>query len=150
MTLPEHPEKMQRHPGGERPLPCEEIRDLMLDFVQRDLGEGRTDLVREHIRRCPGCTRRMAELQKTVGFLCDAPFAHGALPMHLSERHHSRLVRALMHPVLDWIYVHHILVSVLIAIVVVTTTFFSLRHYRILRDDPGPGIPVVIGEAPDE
>ncbi len=135
--------------SGERPLPCEEIQALMLDYLQHDLGEGRSDLVREHSRRCPACQERIKELQETVGILHDAPFVHGPFPEHLSERHHSRLVRALMHPVLDWIYVHHILVSVVVAIVVVGTVFFGLRRYRVWREQTDPGIPVVIGEKAD-
>jgi hypothetical protein len=118
----------------------------MLDYMQHDLGEGRSDLIREHVRRCPACHERIKELQETIGLLHDAPFAHGRLPEHLSERHHSRLVRALMHPVLDWIYVHHILVSTLVALVVVATVFFGLRRYKVWKESIDPGIPVVIGE----
>ncbi len=139
--------KQTRPPSSsERALPCEEIRSLMLDYVQHGLGEGRADLVCEHIRRCPACHGRMVELQATVGLLHDAPFAHGVLPLHLSERHHSRIVRAVMHPLLDWIYVHHILVSALVAAIVLASVCFGLRHYRVWRETLDPGIPVVIGE----
>jgi hypothetical protein len=118
----------------------------MLDYVQHGLGEGRADLVREHTRRCPACHERMVTLQETVGILHDAPFSSGPLPQRLSERHHSRIVRAVMHPVLDWIYVHHILVSALVATIVLASVFFGLRRYRVWRETIDPGIPVVIGE----
>ncbi len=50
-----------------------------------------------------------------------------------------------MHPVLDWIYMHHILVSALVAAIVIASVFFGLRRYRVWRDTIEPGIPVVIG-----
>ncbi len=132
-------------PLGNRPLPCEEIQALMLDYMERDLGQGRSDLVREHIRRCPACNQHFSDIRKTCGLLHDAPFANGVLPEHLSARHHDRLVRAIMHPVLDWIYAHHILVSLLIALLVVATAFIGLRHYRVCKETNDPGIPVTIG-----
>ncbi|MBL7076116.1 MAG: zf-HC2 domain-containing protein [Kiritimatiellae bacterium] len=145
MTTPDNAKQMRPVPGSERQLPCEDIQALMLDYMHRGLGEGRSDLVREHTRRCTTCHERAIELQKTLGILHDAPFAHGTLPQHLSQRHHSRLVRALMHPVLDWIYMHHILVSALVAAIVIASVFFGLRRYRVWRDTIEPGIPVVIG-----
>ena len=134
------------HNAGPHPLPCHEIQDLMLDFMQHDLGDGRSDLVREHIRRCPDCQARFHELQHTLGILHDAPFARGVLPQHLSRRHHDRLVRAMMHPVLEWIYVHHILVSILIALIELAMTLAGLRRFQIWRESVAPGIPVVIGQ----
>jgi hypothetical protein len=149
MTPADRPKQTRAEFSGERPLPCEEIQALMLDYMQHDLGEGRSDLVREHIRRCPVCHERIKELQRTIGILHDAPFVHGLLPERLSERHHSRLVRALMHPVLDWVYVHHILVSAFVALVVIATVFFGLRRYKVWKESIDPGIPVVIGEKPE-
>jgi len=149
MTSADTPRQTRPDINSERPLPCEEIQALLLDYMQHDLGEGRADLVREHIRRCPTCHERMVELSRTLGILHDAPFAHGALPEHLTERHHSRLVRALMHPVLDWVYMHHILVSALVAALVIATIFFGLRRYRVWKAQIETGIPVVIGERPE-
>ncbi len=146
MTSADDPRQIRPDFSGEHPLPCEEIQALMLDYMQHDLGEGRSDLVREHIRCCPACRKRMVEFQGTLGFLHDAPFTQGAVLDHLSERHHRRLVRAIMHPVLDWVYVHHILVSALIAAVVIASVFFGLRRYKVWQETIAPGIPVVIGE----
>ncbi len=138
--------KQTRPDLGDRPLPCEEIQALMLDYMQHDLGEGRSDLVREHIRRCPVCHERMKEIQETIGILHDAPFPHGRMPEHLSERHYNRLARAIMHPILDWVYVHHILISALVAIMVIATVFFGLRRYKVWKESLETGIPVVIGQ----
>ena len=124
-------------------LPCDEIQALMLEYMQRDLGEGRSDVIREHTRRCAVCRDRLAELQKTLGLLGAADPDNPAA--HLSERHRARLARALMHPVLDWVYVHHILVSALIATLVLTMVVFGLRRYRVWQEGlTGPGISVTI------
>lgn len=128
------------------PLRCADIQARMLDYMQGELGDGQTDLVREHTRRCAICRGHMQELNQTVGLLHNAPFARGTLPQHLSVRCHDRLVRALMHPVREWIYVHHILVSILVALVALTLAVVGLRYYRVWRDSIDPGIPVVIGE----
>ncbi len=151
MTSADQHKQTRQPPRGERPLPCEEIQALMLDYVQHGLGEGRSDLVHEHTRRCPACQERMLKLQETLGILHDAPYPPGVLPQHLSDRHHSRIVRAVMHPVLDWIYVHHILVSALVATIVLASVFFGLRRYKVWRETVDPGIPVVIveGELPE-
>lgn len=145
MTSRDNAKQMRPVPSDERQLPCEDIQALMLEYMHRDLGEGRADLIREHARRCPTCHERMVELHQTFGILHDAPFTHGAMPEHLSARRHSRLVRALMHPMLDWVYVHHILVSALVAAMVLASIIFGLRRYRIWRQTTDPGIPVVIG-----
>ncbi|NQU39989.1 MAG: zf-HC2 domain-containing protein [Lentisphaerae bacterium] len=140
------PTRNERDVPIDRPLPCEEIQALMLDYMQHDLGEGRSDVVREHARRCPECRARLTELHATMGMLHHAGFPQGPLPEHLSEQHRARLTRALMHPILDWIYVHHILVSTLVAILLLLAMGIGLRSYKVWRANTiGPGIPVTIG-----
>ena len=130
----------------DRPLPCEAIQALMLEYMQRGLGEGRSDVIREHTRRCETCRERMSDLQNTLGLL-DAAFPHGSPPDHLSDRHRARLARALMHPMLDWVYVHHILVSALVATLVIAGVVAGLRRYKVWKEGiTDPGISVTIGE----
>ena len=139
--------RVHSNPRTDRPLPCEDIRALMMDYMQRDLGEGRSDVIREHTRRCPSCREHLAELQKTLGLLHDTSFPHGSVPEHLSDQHRARLARALMHPVLDWIYVHHILVSTLFTALVILALVIGLRRYRVWKENAiEPGIPVTIGK----
>ena len=146
MTPSDNPIRQDQPVDHDRRIPCEEIRAQMLDYVQRDLGEGRSDLIREHVRRCPACQENLDALRRTMDILHDAPFGPGTIPEHLSERHRSRLMWSLMHPVLDWVYVHHILVSALVATIVLASVFFGLRRYKVWRETIDQGIPVVIGQ----
>ena len=108
---------------------------------------GRSDVIREHARRCQECRARLTELNDTVGRLHQADFPHGTLPETLSARHRARLTRALMHPVLDWIYVHHILVSSIVALLLLLAIGLGLRSYKVWRESIlDGGIPVTIGK----
>ena len=126
-------------------LPCEAIQALMLEYMQHDLGEGRSDVIREHTRHCTTCRNRLAELQLTLSLLDTDDAGHA--PQHLSTAHRARLTRALMHPVLDWAYVHHIFVSSVVAFLVIAALLMGLRRYKGWREGlTDPGIPVTIGE----
>ena len=147
------PSDTSRHAAPDETGPvkvdCGDLQALLFDYMNRELGAPRSDLIREHLRRCATCQARAAGIQDTLDLLHDASRAGGRVPDRLSEKHHARLTRALMHPVLDWTYRNHILVSAAVAAVVVLLTFFGLRQYRIWKARPGPGIPVTIGEGND-
>ena len=126
-------------------LPCEAIQALMLEYMQHDLGEGRSDVVREHTRHCTTCRNRLTELQLTLGLLDTDDAGHA--PQQLSTEHRARLTRALMHPVLDCAYVHHIFVSSVVTFLVIAALLMGLRRYKGWREGlTDPGIPVTIGE----
>jgi len=139
-----------RRNGEHAVLPCEDIQAVLLDYLTRELGPGRSDLVREHLRKCPTCQSAAADMQATLDFLHRDSAAGAGLPERLSDTHRARIVRALMHPVLDWIYRHHVAVSVAAAIVIVLTAVGLLVKARILDlRGPGPGYRVRIGPGPE-
>jgi hypothetical protein len=104
--------------------------------------------VREHIRRCPKCAAEAADIESTLDLLkrSDAP-----VDVRLSEERRERIIWAAFHPVMNWIDMHHRLVSLLLALLVLLAVFCSLRNFAIFRhirlDD---GITVKILRPPAE
>jgi hypothetical protein len=125
---------------------CGDIQELLLDYMTRELGGARGDLVREHLRKCPRCQTAAAEIQATLDLLHRASTSDAGIPLRLSDDHRARITRALMHPVIDWIERHHILVSVWVAALILAALLAVLLRIRIERQEQaGPGIPVTIG-----
>ena len=94
-------------PGDAHPpkaIPCEKIQDLLFDYLSHELGEKQSWIVREHLRTCPACAREAAQLAATVEMLKGG--ATPDVPARLPETVRRRLARALLHPVLDWMYDH--------------------------------------------
>ena len=134
-----------------RLLKCEDIRAVLFDYMTRELGDARSELLREHLRRCTDCQREAAEIQETLDLLhADSERRAGASGV-LSDERRRRLVRAYMHPLLDWIYEHHVQVSVGVALVVIALCFARLLKTRLWTvETPEPGISVTIGEGPQD
>lgn len=139
---------MTKHTENEYvPVRCEDIRESLFEYLTQELGEGSSDLVRIHLRRCDACRRQAAELKKTLDLLRDASRDATGIPTKLSDEHYARLLRAVLHPVLDWIYRHHIMVSVVVAAVMLAVIGFLVRKVDIRRrDELGPSYPVIIDE----
>ena len=126
-------------------MKCEEIQAVLFDYMARELGESRSELVREHLRRCPVCSRAAAEIQETLTLLETDSKRVTDIPGTLSDEHRKRVIRSIAHPVLDSIYRHHTLVSIIAAIVAVTVVFFTVKYVTSrLPDRPQPGPPVKI------
>ncbi len=111
----EHPERIFPAPG--RPVDCRQIQAVLFDYMARELGDGQSLLVREHLRHCDVCRREAAAMQETLELLRSQDPARNAAT-HLSESRRRRLLRALLHPVMDWMVVHHWLVAVLAVILI--------------------------------
>lgn len=124
---------------------CEDIQGLLVEYMSRELGGARSELVREHLRRCPDCRAAAADIQSTMEALQSAAGAETGLPEHLSAESRSRLTRAVLHPVLDWMYRHHIVVSFVVALIVLVAALIALRKIPPGREIPEPGPEVIIG-----
>jgi len=126
-------------------MKCEEIQGVLFDFMTRELGESRSELVREHLRGCPVCTRSAAEIQETLTLLETDSRQQSQIPESLSDEHRKRVIRSITHPILDWIYRHHKLVSIVAAIVAITGAFLGIKHFASRTiDPPESGPPVMI------
>lgn len=112
---------------------CEKIQEVLFDYMSRELGDKQSWLVHEHLLHCESCRREAAVLEKTVAALrTDKSIT---APEHLSNGVLRRLERALLHPVLDWIYVHRHLVAAVLAILIVGILAFLAGRYTALNQN---------------
>jgi predicted anti-sigma-YlaC factor YlaD len=122
-------------------MKCEDMQELFLEFGARELGGARSDMVRDHLEKCETCQEAYKEVQETLAFLRKTSIPDQELPNKLSTDHQARLSRALMHPVREWIFTHHTLVSIIITIVAVVLTAVYVRKFkpssRLKITDPG-------------
>jgi hypothetical protein len=136
---------------ADKALDCSDIQAVLFDYMARELGEAQSKLVHEHIRRCPACRAEAAEIEKTMQLLCSAG-CEDCDDVHLSEDRRERIMRAVFHPIIDWIDIHHRLVSLVLMVVVLVLTIYILRNYAIFRrirlED---GVPVnIVRELPPD
>jgi predicted anti-sigma-YlaC factor YlaD len=128
-------------------MQCDEIQEVLLEYLTREMGPARAALVREHLRRCPACKSAAAALQATLHAL-HRDAEEGGGPVRLSEDRRARLFRAFAHPVLDWGYRHHIIVSLIVAVVVTLLVWLRIRTMQAWNPPLTGGIPVNIQDAP--
>lgn len=126
------------------PLRCEDIREVLPDYVTRSLGGSRSELVREHLRQCADCRAEAAEMHKMLELLREARQTEGGGPRHLSKDRHDRVIRALMHPVISWIERHHILVSAVVTVLLIALLLIFLRGLKIWKSEPETRVEVRI------
>jgi len=131
--------------GRNGKIRCEDIQAVLFDYMTRELGQSRADLVREHLRKCEDCQAEGREIQATLDALYGASREEAGMPERLSEDRRRRIIRALAHPVIHWIERHHMLVSLVVAAVVIAVVLGVLRRTRLWDDDRPVGPPVTIG-----
>jgi predicted anti-sigma-YlaC factor YlaD len=128
---------------GKKLLKCEDIQPVLFAYMSRELGETQSVLVREHIRKCAACRSEAAEIQETLDLLNDS--AGACEDSRLSDERRERILLAVFHPVINWIDLHHRLVSILLALLVLASVLLGLRHFEIFRPlDLGEHIQVKI------
>lgn len=133
------------HIGKTTLTKCEEIQTVLFDYLARELGAAQSDVVREHLRRCERCRQTAAELRHTLELLHAVDVAAPRVPARLSEERHKRLRWAALHPVLDWIYGHHALVSIMVALLALGVTVALLRGRTLWRSVRNEGVTVTVG-----
>ncbi len=114
---------------------CADIQELLFDFVSHELEPSRADLVRRHLGRCPACRAQAAELRETVMALRAAAATDSAIPQHVSPDRRERLVWSVMHPVRDWLRTHHVLVSLLVAVILLVALWAILRRVDAIPEE---------------
>lgn len=140
-------------PAGRVPIPCDQIQEILFDYMARELGESRSALVYEHVRKCSDCKRVAADMQATLEMLKAGDPADEVI-LELSARHRRRLRRAARHPILDWMMTHHWVVSGITAILVVLLALVVLARLRQLQEALPEGVsvnlrPPAVQETPD-
>lgn len=124
---------------------CGDVRDVLFEYLTRELGEGRSDVVRIHLRRCAACRDEAAEIQRTFELLGDLQRQGDPVPARLSEDRLARIRWAVAHPVLDWIHAHHVFVSIMVALLAGLLCGFALSHLYVRHREALRGITVTIG-----
>ncbi len=137
MTKREHENEMHDVSGS--PLGCEDIQAVLFDYMTRELGPSRSELVGEHMHKCSACQKAAAEIQETLDALQLVSEQTEHIPERLSEKRRRRVLLAYMHPVLDWIYRRHVFVSICVALAVVTLLFITLLSRSFKFKDPLDG-----------
>ena len=136
--------KREKRPEPPQPMPCEEIQGLLLEYMTRELGAARSDLVREHIRKCDACRHVASEIQRTLTALRAASRLPTGVEERLTPERHARLLRAFAHPVMNWITIHHKMVSIIAAIVAVLIGLLIVNRLQLRLDIAPEGGPTVV------
>jgi len=124
-------------------MTCDDIRGLLTDYMTRELGGARSDLVRQHLLHCAACRDEAAAIQAALELLRAGA---GAAPEHLSPDRRRRMVWSVAHPAMAWIIRHHGRVSVLIAVIIMLLVLWGLQRYRVVERRPAePAVSVRIG-----
>lgn len=113
---------------SEAPVPCEKIQEVLFDYLAHELNNDMSWLVHEHLRGCKACASEAARLAKTMDILKASP-APSTLE-HLKPTIRKRLQRALLHPLLEWIYVHRRLVAWSTALLITALILIIAYYYR--------------------
>lgn len=113
-------------------MSCDDIQEVLFHYMNRELGPAQSDLVREHIRRCPNCQAASAEIQETLDAL--KTDSNRPAPEHLSDDQRKHILWAVTHPIMDWIDRNHMIASVILAIIVMTVSLMLLWRMKIIRD----------------
>jgi len=126
-------------------MKCDEMRGLLTDYMTRELGDARSDLVRQHLLHCPACRDEAAAIQTTLD-LMQAGSTTGATPAHLSPDRRRHVIWSVEHPLMGWVVRHHGRVSVLIAVIIMVLVLWGLQCYRVVERRPvEPAVSVRIG-----
>jgi len=132
-------------PAGARKIDCHDIQAVLFDYMTRELGHARSELIREHLRRCDECKAAAGEIQATLNLLKSTSQTETGLPERLSEERRARIRRASAHPVLDWIGTHHIIVSIVLAAAVVAAVISILQRVELWSTETPDSVTVTIG-----
>jgi len=136
-------EGLQSATEGQALLKCEDIQDLLLAYMSRELGESQSMFIREHIRKCDDCKAEAAEIEAMFALLRSDSAASAGKDARLTDDRRKRIIRAVFHPVIDWIDIHHRLVSIVLAVVVLVVVFLAVRDAAIFKREPlEEGIPI--------
>jgi len=132
---------------------CADIQSALVAYLTRELGEPRNGLVREHLQHCADCQRAAADMKRTIEALRGGVPALGdALLLRLSDERRKRMRWSVSHPVLDWIYWHHVGVSLVTAVVLLMAIWLFLATYKpewVRWSRIGPEVTIGQGAPPE-
>ncbi|MDA3799167.1 MAG: hypothetical protein PF692_08820 [Kiritimatiellae bacterium] len=107
-------------------IKCSDIEPHLFDFLQHELGSAQTTIITEHLKKCEDCKKSLAELQSSLKALED--FGVAQPPKHLTDNRRKRIKFAYMHPFLNFCYIHHKIISIIIVIITLATVLFLIKN----------------------
>jgi predicted anti-sigma-YlaC factor YlaD len=132
--------------SGKSQIRCEDIQDLLFAYMSHELGQARSVLVREHLRKCRQCTKEAAEIQSTLELLSMASKETTNIPSRLTDERRKKLYWWYSHPLMLWIENNHIVVSFIVTLVVITIIAVVMVHVKLWEErEPEDIYPVWIG-----
>lgn len=132
---------------GAVPMKCEDLQNLLTDYMNRELGEARSNLVREHLRICKQCRVKASEIQRAISILQKVAQSQTDIPKKLSESHRARIAKAALHPLREWFYVHYVIIVIFVIIVLIgmAIVFAKVIQQKSREVPVEPSIPIKIG-----
>jgi len=118
---------MNDKPDRRHRVNCDIIQSMLLDHLEGKLDPVRSDMVWKHLKKCADCQKESREMENTLAVLRQASIPPSGTPERLSEKHRASLLRALTHPVLDWMERYHVAASLAVAILIVMAIVCYLR-----------------------
>jgi hypothetical protein len=121
---PSAPDSAAAPDAWKKIMKCDEIREILFDYLCHELGEGRSTLVRDVLGKAKS----------------------GDVPDRLSPERRARIMRASMYPALDWIENHVAIAAILAVLIVVLLTVLAFM-FKLPEPPPidGPSYTVTIG-----
>jgi predicted anti-sigma-YlaC factor YlaD len=120
--------------AGATSVKCDEIQSVLFDYMTHELGQARSDFVREHVRKCGACQKAALEIQATLALLGKAASETAGAPERLTDERRKKVQRAFVHPILHKIEKYHIPISILIAVVLIVILVILVSTREVIEE----------------
>ncbi len=125
-------------------MKCTDIQANLFAYITYDTGQGRSELIKNHLENCSNCQAEAKQIKEALDFL-NSTHTSENMPTRLSSKRRKLIARSFMHPILDFIYRHHIIISITTAIITIAATLCILRQVKVWHNEKlKPGISVSI------
>lgn len=115
-------------------MKCTDIQTHLFAYITHDTGQSRSELIRKHLENCSNCQAEAKQIKEALSFL-HSTYELENIPTQLSEKHRALIARSFMHPILDFIYRHHIIISIITAIITIAITISVLRQVKVWHNE---------------
>lgn len=139
--------KTDIQPGADKNrkmIDCEDIQPLIMDYMNRELGEGRAAAVREHLRKCKACQAVAIDIEATLHLLHVTSKSGLQGRERLSTGRKKRIIRVFKHPVLSWVEYNRMILSVIGAVILIIIVVLGMRYVINKRFAPIKGKPITV------
>lgn len=109
---------------------CEVVQPLLVSYMSHELGESRSDLVREHLRKCCNCQKIVNDMQSTMDVLNSAAKLPSPIPDRLTPERRLKINWYFKHPFMLWIERNILLISTVFMFLLLILMTFLMMHKR--------------------